>query len=130
MQCVNSKIRVVADKDAGSSYTNGLRGIPARGCDERENRHQIMEEAGTNMNVENSNQQAAYEVVSLCSSFGGKDTILYSCESPTVDEVYDSLTLYDKMKHLVVKIDSQGEGLIIRGRQDQNVDDDCEKTQK
>ncbi|KAG8478549.1 hypothetical protein CXB51_028301 [Gossypium anomalum] len=55
-----------------------------------------------------------------------RDTILYSRESLTVDEVYDSLTSYDKMKHLVVKPDSQGEGLIVRGRQDQNTDDDRE----
>ncbi|KAG8474742.1 hypothetical protein CXB51_031399 [Gossypium anomalum] len=53
-----------------------------------------------------------------------RDTILYSRESLTVDEVYDSLTSYDKMKHLVVKPDSQGEGLIVRGRQDRNTDDD------
>ncbi|KAG8478826.1 hypothetical protein CXB51_028794 [Gossypium anomalum] len=53
-----------------------------------------------------------------------RDMILYSHESLTVDEVYDSLTSYDKMKHLVVKSDSQGEGLIVRGRQVQNTDDD------
>ncbi|KAG8490814.1 hypothetical protein CXB51_013991 [Gossypium anomalum] len=46
-----------------------------------------------------------------------RDTILYSRESPTVDEVYDSLTSYDKMKHLMVKPDFQGEGLIVRGIQ-------------
>ncbi|KAG8486938.1 hypothetical protein CXB51_020500 [Gossypium anomalum] len=46
-----------------------------------------------------------------------RDTILYSRESLTVDEVYDSLTSYDKIKHLVVKPDSQGESLITRGRQ-------------
>ncbi|KAG8495946.1 hypothetical protein CXB51_009450 [Gossypium anomalum] len=45
-----------------------------------------------------------------------RDTILYSHESLTVDEVYDSLTSYDKMKHLVVKPDSQGEGLIGRSK--------------
>ncbi|KAG8481664.1 hypothetical protein CXB51_026499 [Gossypium anomalum] len=59
-----------------------------------------------------------------------RDTILYSRESLTVDEVYDSLTSYDKMKHLVVKPDSQGEGLIIRGRQDRNTDDDRGRTQE
>ncbi|KAG8479428.1 hypothetical protein CXB51_029898 [Gossypium anomalum] len=59
-----------------------------------------------------------------------RDTILYSRESLTVDEVYDSLTSYDKMKHLVVKPDSQGEGLIVRGRQDQNADDDRGRTQE
>ncbi|KAG8485343.1 hypothetical protein CXB51_021504 [Gossypium anomalum] len=57
-----------------------------------------------------------------------RDTILYSRESLTVDEVYDSLTSYDKMKHLVVKPDSQGEGLIVRGRQDRNTDDDRGRT--
>ncbi|KAG8490652.1 hypothetical protein CXB51_013912 [Gossypium anomalum] len=59
-----------------------------------------------------------------------RDTILYSRESLTVDEVYDSLTSYDKMKHLVAKPDSKGEGLIIRERQDRNVDDDRGRTQE
>ncbi|KAG8496528.1 hypothetical protein CXB51_007650 [Gossypium anomalum] len=59
-----------------------------------------------------------------------RDTILYNHESLTVDDVYDSLTLYDKMKHLVVKPESQGEGLIVRGRQDQNADDDRGRTQE
>ncbi|KAG8473469.1 hypothetical protein CXB51_035771 [Gossypium anomalum] len=59
-----------------------------------------------------------------------RDTILYSRESLTVDEVYDSLTSYDKMKHLVVKPDSQGDGLIIRERQDRNADDDRGRTQE
>ncbi|KAG8498673.1 hypothetical protein CXB51_004985 [Gossypium anomalum] len=59
-----------------------------------------------------------------------RDTILYSRESLTVDEVYDSLTSYDKMKHLVVKPNSQGEGLIVRGRQDWNTDDDRGRTQE
>ncbi|KAG8478499.1 hypothetical protein CXB51_028393 [Gossypium anomalum] len=59
-----------------------------------------------------------------------RDTILYSRESLTVDEVYDSLTSSDKMKHLVVKPDSQGEGLIVRGRQDRNADDDRGRTQE
>ncbi|KAG8503825.1 hypothetical protein CXB51_001964 [Gossypium anomalum] len=68
---------------------------------------------------------------SLPSSYSTfRDTILYSRESLTVDEVYDSLTSYDKRKHLVVKPDSQGEGLIIRGRQDQNTDDDRGRTQE
>ncbi|KAG8491329.1 hypothetical protein CXB51_014498 [Gossypium anomalum] len=49
-----------------------------------------------------------------------RDIILYSHESLTVDEVYNSLTSYDNMKHLVVKPDSQGESFIARGRQDQN----------
>ncbi|KAG8482465.1 hypothetical protein CXB51_024471 [Gossypium anomalum] len=53
-----------------------------------------------------------------------RDTILYSRESLTVDEVYDSLTSYDKMKHLVVKPDSQGKSLIARERQDRNADND------
>ncbi|KAG8500272.1 hypothetical protein CXB51_004359 [Gossypium anomalum] len=57
-----------------------------------------------------------------------RDTILYSRESLTVDKVYDSLTSYDKMKHLVVKPNSQGEGLIVCKRQDRNADDDRGKT--
>ncbi|KAH1038931.1 hypothetical protein J1N35_040674 [Gossypium stocksii] len=59
-----------------------------------------------------------------------RDMILYSRESLTVNKVYDSLTSYDKMKHLVVKTDSQGEGLIVSGRQDQNANDDRGRTQE
>ncbi|KAG8473091.1 hypothetical protein CXB51_035032 [Gossypium anomalum] len=59
-----------------------------------------------------------------------RDTILYSRESLIVDKVYDSLTSYDKMKHLVVKPDSQGESLIARGRQDRNTDNDRGRTQE
>ncbi|KAG8475529.1 hypothetical protein CXB51_032298 [Gossypium anomalum] len=59
-----------------------------------------------------------------------RDTILYSRESLTVNEVYDSLTSYDKMKHFVVKPDSQGESLIARGRQDRNADNDRGRTQE
>ncbi|KAG8491630.1 hypothetical protein CXB51_014990 [Gossypium anomalum] len=59
-----------------------------------------------------------------------RGTILYSRESLTVDEVYDSLTSYDKMKHLVVKLDSQGESLIAHGRQDWNADNDRGRTQE
>ncbi|KAG8497386.1 hypothetical protein CXB51_008630 [Gossypium anomalum] len=59
-----------------------------------------------------------------------RDTILYSRESLTVDEIYDSLTSYDKMKHLVVKPDSQRESFIAHGRQDRNVDNDRGKIQE
>ncbi|KAG8474315.1 hypothetical protein CXB51_033529 [Gossypium anomalum] len=59
-----------------------------------------------------------------------RDTILYCRESLTVDEVYDSLTSYDKMKHLLVKPDSQGESLIAHGRQDRNADNDRGRTQE
>ncbi|KAG8498521.1 hypothetical protein CXB51_004926 [Gossypium anomalum] len=52
---------------------------------------------------------------SLPSSYSNfRDTILYSRESLTVDEVYDSLTLYDKMEHLMVKHDSQA--LFVGGK--------------
>ncbi|KAG8498449.1 hypothetical protein CXB51_004962 [Gossypium anomalum] len=87
-------------------------------------------QARTNMYVENSNKQVTYEAASLCSSFGGRDMILYSRKSLIVDEVYNSLTSYDKMKHLMVKPNSQGESLITRGRQDQNADNDRGRTQE
>ncbi|KAG8481083.1 hypothetical protein CXB51_025814 [Gossypium anomalum] len=51
-----------------------------------------------------------------------RDTILYSRESLTVDEVYDSLTSYDKMKYLAIKPDSQGE--------DRDADDNRGRTQE
>ncbi|KAG8474939.1 hypothetical protein CXB51_031653 [Gossypium anomalum] len=59
-----------------------------------------------------------------------RDTILYNSKSLTVDEVYESLTSYDKMKHLVVKPDSQGESIIACGRQDRNVDNNRGRTQE
>ncbi|KAG8498263.1 hypothetical protein CXB51_007025 [Gossypium anomalum] len=59
-----------------------------------------------------------------------RDTILYSRESLTVDKVYDFLTSYDKMKHLVVKPDSQRESIIARERQDRNEDNDRGRTQE
>ncbi|KAG8492194.1 hypothetical protein CXB51_009888 [Gossypium anomalum] len=58
-----------------------------------------------------------------------RDMILYSRES-LFDKVYDSLTSYDKMKHLVVKLDSQRESLIARRRQDRNADNDRGRTQE
>ena len=49
-----------------------------------------------------------------------KDSILYSCETLTLDEVYDVLFSNDKMKHLVVRSKAQGEGLIVQGRTHKN----------
>ncbi|KAG8498697.1 hypothetical protein CXB51_005124 [Gossypium anomalum] len=117
-------------------------------CDEREDCRCIMEEARTNMYVENSNKQVAYahrldvhrleEGASVHDTLHSVKEILSNLEAmevqydkeDLVDEVYDSLTSYDKMKHLVVKPDSQGEGLIVRGRQDRNTDDDRGRTQE
>ncbi|KAG8480861.1 hypothetical protein CXB51_025485 [Gossypium anomalum] len=134
------------------------------GCDEREDRHCIMEEARTNMYVEHSNKQVAHEVASLCSSFGGsasvhkhltvfkeilsnleaievqydkedlglillcslppsystfRDTILYSLESLTVDEVYASLTservsllVGDKIRMLIMIMEGHKNGIL------------------
>ena len=45
-----------------------------------------------------------------------KDTILYSCKTPTLDEVYDVLFLKEKMKHLVVRSEAQAKGLVVKGR--------------
>ncbi|KAG8472527.1 hypothetical protein CXB51_034427 [Gossypium anomalum] len=55
---------------------------------------------------------------------------LYAHRLEEVDEVYDFFTSYDKMKHLVVKPDSQEKSLIARGRQDQNADNDRGRTQE
>ncbi|KAG8472502.1 hypothetical protein CXB51_035379 [Gossypium anomalum] len=133
----------MADKYANNSCIDGLRGNPTRGYDKGEDRHWIMEEEGASVyehltvfkkilsNLEAIEVQYDKEdlglilLFSLPSSYSTfRDTIFYSRESLTVDEVYDFLTSYDKMKHLVVKIDSQGEGLIVHGRQDQNANDD------
>ena len=45
-----------------------------------------------------------------------RDTILYSRDTLTLDEVYDALFSKEKMKHLVNRSDAQGEGLVVRGR--------------
>ena len=44
-----------------------------------------------------------------------RDTILYSRESLTVDEVYDSLTSYDKIKHLVINLTLKDRVLLFVG---------------
>ena len=45
-----------------------------------------------------------------------RDTILYSRDTLTLDEVYDALFSKEKMKQLVVGSEAQGEGLFVRGR--------------
>ena len=45
-----------------------------------------------------------------------RDTILYSRETLTLDEVYEALFFKEKMKHLVVRSKSQVEGLVVQGR--------------
>ena len=45
-----------------------------------------------------------------------RDTILYSRDTLTLDEVYDVLFSNEKMKQLVVGSESQAEGLFVRGR--------------
>ena len=42
-----------------------------------------------------------------------RDTILYSRETLTLDEVYDALFSKEKMKHLVVRSEAQAEGLVV-----------------
>ncbi|KAG8492942.1 hypothetical protein CXB51_012660 [Gossypium anomalum] len=59
-----------------------------------------------------------------------RDKILYSHESLIIDKVYASLTLYNKMKQLMVRFDSQGEGIVVRGRQEQKTNDDHGRTQE
>ncbi|KAF3680130.1 hypothetical protein FXO38_02446 [Capsicum annuum] len=56
-----------------------------------------------------------------------RDTILFSCDTLTIDEVYDTLFSKEKMKHLVNGFETQGDGLIIRGertRERNSGDDD------
>lgn len=45
-----------------------------------------------------------------------RDTVLYSRDTLTIDEVYDALFSKEKMKHLVNGSETQGDSLIIRGR--------------
>ena len=46
-----------------------------------------------------------------------RDTILYSRDNPTLDEVYDTLFSKEKIdKQLLETSENQGEGLLIRGR--------------
>ena len=42
-----------------------------------------------------------------------RNTILYSREILTLDEVYDTLYSKEKMKQLVVGFEAQGEGLVV-----------------
>ena len=45
-----------------------------------------------------------------------RDTILYSRDTLTLDEVSDALYFKEKMKQLVVGFEAQGEGLVVRGK--------------
>lgn len=45
-----------------------------------------------------------------------RDIILYNHDTFTIDEVYDALLSKKKMKHLVDRVESQAEGLVVRGR--------------
>ena len=45
-----------------------------------------------------------------------RDTILYSRDTLTLDEVYDALFSKEKMKQLVVGSNAQRKGLVVRGR--------------
>ncbi|KAG8503733.1 hypothetical protein CXB51_001751 [Gossypium anomalum] len=67
-------------------------------CDEREDRHCIMKEARTNMYVENSNKQVAYEAASLCSSFGGRERV--------------SLLVRDKIGMLIIIVEGHRNGIL------------------
>ena len=45
-----------------------------------------------------------------------RDTLLYSHDTLSIDDVYAGLSSFEKMKHLVIKTESQFEGLVARGR--------------
>ena len=45
-----------------------------------------------------------------------RDTILYSRETLTLDEVYDAYFSKEKMKHLVVRSKAEAKGLVVQGR--------------
>ena len=45
-----------------------------------------------------------------------RDTILYSCDTLTLDEVYDVLFTKKKMMHLVVGSEAQVKDLIVQWR--------------
>ena len=45
-----------------------------------------------------------------------RDTILYSRDTLTIDEVYDAIASFKKMKYLTIRSESQGEGLVVCGR--------------
>ena len=50
-----------------------------------------------------------------------RDTILYSHDTITMEDVYDALASFEKMKTLVIGTESKAEGLVTRGRsQDRN----------
>jgi hypothetical protein len=56
---------------------------------------------------------------SLPSSYSNfRDTILYSRDTLTLNEVYEALQAKEKMKQMVSpeSLNSQGEGLFVRGR--------------
>ena len=51
---------------------------------------------------------------SSCTMF--RDTILYSRDTLTLDEVYDASYSKEKMKQLIIESEAQEKGLVVRGR--------------
>ena len=70
--------------------------------------------------MEVNNDEEDLGLILLCSlppSYSNfKDPILYSCETLTLDEIYDALFSKEKIKHLMVRSEAQAEGLVVKGR--------------
>ncbi|KAG8482553.1 hypothetical protein CXB51_024224 [Gossypium anomalum] len=113
-------------------------------CDEREDRRCIMEEARTNMYVENSNKQVAYEAASVHEHLTVFKEILSNLEAMEVQYDKEDLGLillcslapsYSTFKDTILysresfTID-EGESLIARERQDRNTDNDRGRIQE
>ena len=45
-----------------------------------------------------------------------RDTILYSCDTLTLNEFYEALLSMEKMKQLIVRSEAHGDSLFVRGR--------------
>ena len=45
-----------------------------------------------------------------------RDTILYSCDTLTLNEVYEAMFSKEKMKQLIVRLEAHGDCLFVHGR--------------
>ena len=60
-----------------------------------------------------------------------KDTILYSRDTLTLNEVYEAMFSKEKMKQLIVGLEAQGDSLFVHGRpQEKNFGEEQRKRSK
>ena len=69
------------------------------------------------MEVKYEEEDLGFMLCSLPNSYETfRDTILYSCDTLTLNEVYETLFSKEKMKQLIVGPEAHGNSMFVRGR--------------